>query len=183
MLCSYAYWIRWMPEYFQWWWRRKLESPRKKNRKVIAHRSGKLTTWLLSASPTSDNPAFKLFMCLHPLTFPFAVDVKPLLSFLGLWRRFSFQASFSSCCEFPFFSEAGTSRVSDKYVVVSSYPITWPILIPYLIWINLIDNAPNEGGRISVKFRKNCYFEWFAGYFPVSMIKVTPKCRLPCLFT
>ncbi|KAH8923683.1 diacylglycerol acyltransferase [Atractiella rhizophila] len=52
-----------------------------------------------------------------------------------------------------------------------SKPVLWPILIPYLIWVFFIDDAPNSGGRPKDWIRKNKYFEFFGGYFPVSLIK------------
>lgn len=54
-----------------------------------------------------------------------------------------------------------------------SVPLTWPILIPYLIWIFFIDNAPENGGRRFSWVRKLPVFRYFAEYFPISMIKTT----------
>jgi hypothetical protein len=85
----------------------------------------------------------------------------------------------------------------------SSMPILWPILLVYLLWIFKIDRAPEYGGRPKQWFRKaplwrsvKLYFSpcWlqrlcdvytdmshfghasrlFAGYYPVSHIRVRP---------
>lgn len=33
------------------------------------------------------------------------------------------------------------------FFLLLSVPLMWPILVPYLIWILLIDDAPESGGR------------------------------------
>ncbi|SPO28360.1 probable diacylglycerol acyltransferase type 2b [Ustilago trichophora] len=59
------------------------------------------------------------------------------------------------------------------FFLLLSVPLTWPILIPYLIWIFFIDNAPENGGRRFSWVRKLPVFRYFAEYFPISMIKTT----------
>ncbi|KAK4055277.1 diacylglycerol O-acyltransferase 1 [Microbotryomycetes sp. JL201] len=57
------------------------------------------------------------------------------------------------------------------FFLLCSIPIFWPILIPYLIWVFFIDKAPIRGGRTSMKMRRSKFWRWFAGFFPVSLIK------------
>ncbi len=59
------------------------------------------------------------------------------------------------------------------FFLLLSIPYAWPILIPYLIWINFIDDAPENGGRRFSWVRKLPVFRYFAEYFPISMIKTT----------
>ncbi|SAM84839.1 probable diacylglycerol acyltransferase type 2b [Ustilago bromivora] len=59
------------------------------------------------------------------------------------------------------------------FFLLLSIPLTWPILIPYLIWILFIDTAPENGGRRFSSVRKLAVFRYFAEYFPISMIKTT----------
>ncbi|TKY89588.1 hypothetical protein EX895_001373 [Sporisorium graminicola] len=59
------------------------------------------------------------------------------------------------------------------FFLLLSVPVLWPILIPYLIWINFIDDAPENGGRRYSWVRKLPVFRYFAEYFPISMIKTT----------
>ena len=59
------------------------------------------------------------------------------------------------------------------FFLLLSIPLMWPILIPYLVWINLIDDAPENGGRRFSWVRKLPVFRYFAEYFPISMIKTT----------
>ncbi|KAL8284227.1 hypothetical protein RQP46_004976 [Phenoliferia psychrophenolica] len=57
------------------------------------------------------------------------------------------------------------------FFLVCSIPLFWPIIIPYLFWMIFIDQAPVRGGRKSEWVRKSRYWKWFAGYYPVSLIK------------
>ncbi|CDW98661.1 hypothetical protein [Sporisorium scitamineum] len=59
------------------------------------------------------------------------------------------------------------------FFLLLSVPLLWPVLIPYLIWINFIDDAPENGGRRFSWVRKLPVFRYFAEYFPISMIKTT----------
>ncbi|SPC63066.1 probable diacylglycerol acyltransferase type 2b [Ustilago sp. UG-2017b] len=59
------------------------------------------------------------------------------------------------------------------FFLLLSIPLTWPILIPYLIWILFIDTAPENCGRRFSWVRKLAVFRYFAEYFPISMIKTT----------
>ena len=49
-----------------------------------------------------------------------------------------------------------------------SIPLTWPVLVPYLVWVLLIDKAPERGGRTFHFVRNARFFDWFVGYYPVS---------------
>ncbi|KAG0146313.1 hypothetical protein CROQUDRAFT_657465 [Cronartium quercuum f. sp. fusiforme G11] len=57
------------------------------------------------------------------------------------------------------------------FFYLMSMPIFWPILIPYLIWINFIDQAPEKGGRKIQSVREWTFWKLFASYFPVSLVK------------
>ncbi|EIM22283.1 diacylglycerol acyltransferase [Wallemia mellicola CBS 633.66] len=57
------------------------------------------------------------------------------------------------------------------FLLCLSFPPIWPILIPYLIWAFLIDNAPEDGGRARKWFRDSRIWKFFAEYYPVSMVK------------
>lgn len=59
------------------------------------------------------------------------------------------------------------------FFLLLSVPLAWPILIPYLIWINFIDTAAENGGRRFPWVRKLPVFRLFAEYFPISMIKTS----------
>ncbi|KNZ44512.1 hypothetical protein VP01_908g2 [Puccinia sorghi] len=67
-----------------------------------------------------------------------------------------------------------TSQLSlciSLYFFLMSYPITWPILIPYSIWILFLDSAPEKGGRLHQSVRTWKFWNLFASYFPISLIK------------
>lgn len=55
----------------------------------------------------------------------------------------------------------------------------WPILVPYLIWIFFIDQAPETGGRRLPWVRRLSIWRYFAEYFPISMIKVRSSTSFP----
>ncbi|KAI5478556.1 diacylglycerol acyltransferase [Pseudohyphozyma bogoriensis] len=57
------------------------------------------------------------------------------------------------------------------FFFLCSVPLFWPILIPYLCWMFLLDTAPTHGGRPSDWMRKSRLWAWFATYYPVSLIK------------
>lgn len=59
-----------------------------------------------------------------------------------------------------------------RQITPSSIPLFWPVIIPYLIWIAIWDQAPNHGGRSRDFLRKSTFWVWFASYYPVSLIKV-----------
>ncbi|KDN49573.1 putative diacylglycerol acyltransferase type 2b [Tilletiaria anomala UBC 951] len=52
-----------------------------------------------------------------------------------------------------------------------SIPILWPVLFPYLIWVLLVDRAPESGGRRVTWVRRLPVWRYFAEYYPVSLIK------------
>lgn len=56
----------------------------------------------------------------------------------------------------------------------SSIPIFWPLIVPYLIWIFLIDQGPSQGGRANQRIRKSRFWVWFAGYYPVRCVTLIP---------
>ncbi|PLW33590.1 hypothetical protein PCASD_15742 [Puccinia coronata f. sp. avenae] len=67
-----------------------------------------------------------------------------------------------------------TSQLSlsiSLFFFLMSYPITWPILIPYAIWILFLDSAPEKGGRLNQSVRTWKFWNLFASYFPISLIK------------
>ncbi|POV94810.1 hypothetical protein PSHT_16006 [Puccinia striiformis] len=67
-----------------------------------------------------------------------------------------------------------TSQLSlsiSLFFFLMSYPITWPILIPYTIWILVVDPAPEKGGRLVQSVRTWKFWTLFASYFPVSLVK------------
>nr|AIM47579.1 diacylglycerol acyltransferase [Rhodotorula diobovata] len=57
------------------------------------------------------------------------------------------------------------------FCILCSFPPLWPLVIGYLTWVFLIDQAPMRGGRPQAWLRKSRVWEWFAGYYPVSLIK------------
>ncbi|KAI8454414.1 diacylglycerol acyltransferase-domain-containing protein, partial [Phakopsora pachyrhizi] len=63
------------------------------------------------------------------------------------------------------------------FFFLMSIPRTWPILVPYLIWIILIDPAPERGGRKLQSFRNLGFWRLLASYFPISLVKTVD---LPC---
>jgi len=56
----------------------------------------------------------------------------------------------------------------------SSFPPLWPLVIGYLTWVFLIDQAPMRGGRPQAWLRKSRVWEWFAGYYPVRCASLSP---------
>ncbi|MBW0493090.1 hypothetical protein O181_032805 [Austropuccinia psidii MF-1] len=57
------------------------------------------------------------------------------------------------------------------FFILMAIPLTWPILIPYLIWIFFFDPAPEKGGRKIQSVRTWKVWNLFASYFPVSLVK------------
>ncbi|GAA5866383.1 hypothetical protein JCM5296_006695 [Sporobolomyces johnsonii] len=57
------------------------------------------------------------------------------------------------------------------FFVLCSFPPLWPLIIAYLTWVFFIDAAPIKGGRPQAWLRRCRIWVWFAGYFPVSLIK------------
>ncbi|CAO3653076.1 unnamed protein product [Cunninghamella blakesleeana] len=56
------------------------------------------------------------------------------------------------------------------FIFLWTMPFLWPLLTAYLIWM-LKDKAPVKGGRKIQWFRELKLWRWFAGYFPVNIIK------------
>ncbi|GAA5974903.1 hypothetical protein JCM21900_002946 [Sporobolomyces salmonicolor] len=57
------------------------------------------------------------------------------------------------------------------FFVLCSFPPLWPLIIAYLTWVFFFDAAPIKGGRPQGWLRRCRIWVWFAGYFPVSLIK------------
>ncbi|KAG9013286.1 diacylglycerol O-acyltransferase 1 [Tulasnella sp. JGI-2019a] len=57
------------------------------------------------------------------------------------------------------------------FLFLCSLPPLWPIIILYMTWVFLWDDAPNSGGRPSPWIRRWRFWTWFAGYYPASLIK------------
>ncbi|KDE09727.1 hypothetical protein MVLG_00129 [Microbotryum lychnidis-dioicae p1A1 Lamole] len=57
------------------------------------------------------------------------------------------------------------------FFLLCSIPLLWPIIVPYLFWIHLIDNSPTQGGRASKWLRQSRFWVWFTGYYPISLVK------------
>ncbi|KAF9584524.1 diacylglycerol O-acyltransferase 1 [Lunasporangiospora selenospora] len=47
----------------------------------------------------------------------------------------------------------------------------WPVIIAYLLWILMFDQAPDHGGRRFQCFRNWIGWRYFAQYFPMTLIK------------
>ncbi|GBE86680.1 Diacylglycerol O-acyltransferase 2B [Sparassis crispa] len=62
------------------------------------------------------------------------------------------------------------------FLILLSYPPLWPFLVAYLIWAFYVDRSPENGGRMSPRFRSSCFWQYFADYYPASMLKT---CDLP----
>ncbi|KAG9020978.1 diacylglycerol O-acyltransferase 1 [Tulasnella sp. JGI-2019a] len=54
------------------------------------------------------------------------------------------------------------------FLFLCSLPPLWPIIILYMTWVFLWDDAPNSGGRPSPWIRRWRFWTWFAGYYPAS---------------
>jgi 2-acylglycerol O-acyltransferase 2 len=50
-------------------------------------------------------------------------------------------------------------------------PLLWPVVIAYLTFVYL-DKAPEQGGRRFEWTRKLTFWKYFAGYYPISLVKV-----------
>nr|BBA16945.1 diacylgycerol acyltransferase isoform 1 [Rhodosporidiobolus fluvialis] len=57
------------------------------------------------------------------------------------------------------------------FFVLCSIPPLWPLIIAYLVWVFCFDQAPIRGGRPQGWFRRCRVWQWFAEYYPVSLIK------------
>ncbi|POY71208.1 putative Diacylglycerol O-acyltransferase [Rhodotorula taiwanensis] len=57
------------------------------------------------------------------------------------------------------------------FFILCSIPPFWPLILAYLTWVFCIDKAPIHGGRPQQWLRKSRFWVWFAGYYPVSLIK------------
>lgn len=57
------------------------------------------------------------------------------------------------------------------FFFMATYKFLWPILIAYISFI-YVDKAPETGGRRFESARHWTIWKYFAGYFPVQLIKV-----------
>lgn len=64
------------------------------------------------------------------------------------------------------------------FCLLCSIPLLWPAIIAYLVWILVLDDAPIKGGRATDRVRSSRFWAWFAGFFPVSLIKVSSRAGL-----
>ncbi|POW13004.1 hypothetical protein PSTT_04057, partial [Puccinia striiformis] len=64
-----------------------------------------------------------------------------------------------------------TIAINLSILFLNVLSITWPILIPYTIWILAVDPAPEKGGRLVQSVRTWKFWTLFASYFPVSLVK------------
>ncbi|ORY33084.1 diacylglycerol acyltransferase-domain-containing protein [Naematelia encephala] len=62
------------------------------------------------------------------------------------------------------------------FFLFMSFPPTWVVLIPYLIWIQF-DRAPDHGGRPKHWARGSSIWKYFAQYYPCSIVKVCCQSR------
>ncbi|KAF7289446.1 Diacylglycerol o-acyltransferase [Mycena chlorophos] len=57
------------------------------------------------------------------------------------------------------------------FLYLCSYPPLWPLLVVYLIWVNYIDDGPENGTRSSDWFRSLKLWTYFVDYYPASFLK------------
>jgi 2-acylglycerol O-acyltransferase 2 len=57
------------------------------------------------------------------------------------------------------------------FIVFSTYKFLWPLLIAYVTFV-YTDKAPESGGRRFESARRWKVWKYFAGYFPVKLVKV-----------
>ncbi|EMD39095.1 hypothetical protein CERSUDRAFT_112788 [Gelatoporia subvermispora B] len=62
------------------------------------------------------------------------------------------------------------------FLLLLSFPQTWPFLAIYVFWVLYIDQSPERGGRISPWVRRLSFWRYFADYYPASTLKT---CDLP----
>ncbi|CAO3650575.1 unnamed protein product [Cunninghamella echinulata] len=65
---------------------------------------------------------------------------------------------------------AEPSLLIGLFIFLWTMPVLWPLLAAYLIWM-CKDKAPVKGGRKIQAFRELRFWNWFANYFPVNIIK------------
>lgn len=58
------------------------------------------------------------------------------------------------------------------FFLMCSIPLLWPVIVPYVIWILLIDKAPNSGGRRSKWVSNLVVWRWLSEYFPATLVRV-----------
>ncbi|KAF9159539.1 diacylglycerol O-acyltransferase 1 [Actinomortierella ambigua] len=66
-------------------------------------------------------------------------------------------------------SALGVSLTVFFYLCTFKY--LWPIIIIYLLWILMLDQAPERGGRRVDLWRRWKGWKYFAAYFPMTLIK------------
>ncbi|PKI84565.1 Dga1p [Malassezia vespertilionis] len=57
------------------------------------------------------------------------------------------------------------------FFVLCTIRMLWVVIIPYLLWILMIDDAPNIGKRRLQWLRSSAPFRWMRSYFPISLVK------------
>ncbi|KAI6023365.1 DAGAT-domain-containing protein [Pisolithus marmoratus] len=62
------------------------------------------------------------------------------------------------------------------FLYLCSIPVLWPFTAVYLIWVSCIDESPVHGTRLSPWFRSLKAWQYFAEYYPASLLK---ECDLP----
>jgi hypothetical protein len=58
------------------------------------------------------------------------------------------------------------------FFLCCAFPVFWPFIIAYLLFV-LFDEAPENGGRRIEWMRQLRVWKWFVDYFPVKLIKVS----------
>ncbi|KAF7309536.1 Diacylglycerol o-acyltransferase [Mycena indigotica] len=54
------------------------------------------------------------------------------------------------------------------FLYLCSFPPLWPLILVYHVWVNYIDNGPENGTRSSQWFRSLKMWTYFADYYPAS---------------
>ncbi|KAJ7582275.1 diacylglycerol acyltransferase-domain-containing protein [Mycena floridula] len=57
------------------------------------------------------------------------------------------------------------------FLLLCSLPPLWPFLAAYHVWVIWIDQSPEHGGRTSQWFRSMRIWQYFAEYYPASLLK------------
>ena len=59
-----------------------------------------------------------------------------------------------------------------SFLFLCTFKFLWPLAIVYLTWIAMFDKAPERGGRIIPWWRNWRGWNYFAQYFPMTLVKV-----------
>ncbi|KAG0198903.1 diacylglycerol O-acyltransferase 1 [Mortierella sp. GBA30] len=57
------------------------------------------------------------------------------------------------------------------FIYLCTYRVLWPLIIIYLLWILMLDRAPEQGGRRVQWWRNWVGWTHFAQYFPMTLVK------------